>query len=138
MNQDMISKMVPFLSKKSILMLYGITRDPKYPVYIIRRYKARLNIIPTGKAAMLIQRAVDMERNDLVMEYLCHVPPGRMTRILLKLAENIEPEKTQHMISDLKKSNFCLMCSSNNRCEVIVARIENIVKNIRSYAYHCK
>ncbi|AFN83624.1 hypothetical protein EROM_090060 [Encephalitozoon romaleae SJ-2008] len=138
MNQDMIVKIMPFLAKRSILVLHYITRDPKYPIYVINGYKSKLNITPIGKITMLIQKAIDIERNDLAIEYLCHVSPGRMTRILFRLTENMEPEKIQHMISDLKRNHFCLLCNFNNRCEEVITHLEITIKNMRLYTYYCK
>ncbi|AFM98902.1 hypothetical protein EHEL_090060 [Encephalitozoon hellem ATCC 50504] len=138
MNQDMVIKIMPFLAKKSILALHYITGDPKYPIYVINEYKSRLNTISLEKITALVQKAIDIERNDLAMEYLCHLSPGRMARILFRIAENTEPEKTSHVISSLKRSHSCLLCSMNNRCSEVITRLEGIVRNIKSYTYYCK
>ncbi|CAD26979.1 hypothetical protein [Encephalitozoon cuniculi GB-M1] len=138
MNKDLITKTIPFLTKKSALAFYYITGDTKYLVHVVSRYRSRMNIISIEKAAVLLQKIIEMGRNDLVIECLSHVSSGRMNRILFKLARSIEPEKTQSVISELKRSHPYLSRDSSTRCGVVVSYLQNVAKSAKLYAHHCK
>lgn len=138
MNQDLATKIVPFLNKRAASMLHLVTKDPRYAIYIAKRYRAKLNVISIEKVAMMIKKTIEMQRHDIAVEHLCYISSAKMIRVLFKLSEVLEPKEVELMFSDMAKRHFGLQRGLSDRYAVVISHMQSILKRPGFYAHCCR
>jgi len=140
MNNDVLTKVIPRLSKSSVRSLCIVINADEYYAHVFIKYGNRLNIMSIDKICAILQKMVDLGNSTMAFEFLVSIPTGRMTRVILKLIENPDFEKSSIILT--LQSAFMQLdkgCSKDSIIYRMVAdHIQSIVTNRNTHTKYCK
>lgn len=136
MNNDLLRKMMLYMNKRSISVVYPLAKtDLGCLIPVLDKYGNRLHTLSIGRIVELLNRAIELEKYGLALEYLDRISVDRMIRVLFRLAERVAPERLRPLFGELKNIEIQEFKDFNERYATIMYHIESIVNNGNKYKH---
>ncbi|KHN69814.1 hypothetical protein CWI42_040060 [Ordospora colligata] len=139
MNSDLIAKVIPRLDKPSVKSLCVIINDSEYYTHTFIKYRYRQNIMSVDRICTILHKMINLGNIIMAFEFLASIPAGKMMRVILKLIENLDLQRS--FISILQSALIQLDkgCSKELiRYKIIATHIQSIITNINAHTKYCK